>query len=165
MASIFKRTLDFLGLAEDDDGGIAPLRGDAREIRDPSDEEPRLAGVRSIRRPARSEPDGDGEDLVRTIPTRGVVASIHRCEPSHFDDVREIVERFKHGSAVIMNLADIEDPVLSRRVLDFVSGAVHGLDGKIETIARRVFLVTPPNMEVSAEDRERFSRGELPPLF
>lgn len=164
MASIFKRTLDFLGLAEDEDvDAPSPLRRTAVDQREAA--EP-MAGVRPLRRPSQPGPRSTDEaDLVRTIPTRGVVASIHRCEPTHFDDVREIVERFKHGSAVIMNLADIEDAVLSRRVLDFVSGAVHGLDGKIEPIARKVFLVTPPNMEVSAEDRERFSRGELPPLF
>lgn len=164
MASIFKRTLDFLGLAEDDDVvGPSPLQ---REAPAPSGDPAPLAGVRSLRRSSReASTDDDATDLVRMIPTRGVVASIHRSEPTRFEDVREIVERFKQGSAVIMNLADIEDAVLSRRVLDFVSGAVHGLDGKIETIARKVFLVTPPNMEVSAEDRERFSRGELPPLF
>jgi cell division inhibitor SepF len=59
---------------------------------------------------------------------------------------------------VIMNLQSTEDPI-ARRLVDFASGLVFGLDGKIEMVASRVYLLTPANMEVSAEERERIVEG------
>ena len=97
--------------------------------------------------------------IVRTIPTaRPHSASIHRAEPKRFNEAREIGERFKQGIPVIMNLQGAEDSV-ARRLVDFASGLVFGHDGKIEMVASRVYLLTPANMEVSAEERERIVEG------
>ena len=53
-----------------------------------------------------------------------------------------------------MNLQGTEDST-ARRLVDFASGLVYGLDGKIELVANRVYLLTPADVEVSAEERER----------
>ena len=57
-----------------------------------------------------------------------------------------------------MNLQGTEDTI-ARRLVDFASGLVFGLDGKIDRITERVYLLTPANMEVSAEEREKIVEG------
>ena len=57
-----------------------------------------------------------------------------------------------------MNLQSTDDTI-ARRLVDFASGLVYGLDGKIELVANRVYLLTPDNVEVSAEERERIAGG------
>lgn len=100
------------------------------------------------------------EAVVRTMPqTRPpAMASIHRAEPKRFNDAREIGDRYKAGIPVIMNLQGTDDAV-ARRLVDFASGLVFGLGGKIEMVASRVYLLTPADMEVSAEEREQIVEG------
>ena len=86
------------------------------------------------------------------------MASIHRAEPKRFNEARDIGERFREGVPVIMNLQAADDPI-ARRLVDFASGLVFGLDGKIEMVAQRVYLLTPANMDVSAEEREQLVEG------
>ena len=154
MAGVWKKVGTYLGLVEDEEledyeepveaaaGGGVPARA------------PRL-------RTAEVVPDRP-EAVVRTMPASRVpaLASIHRAEPKRFNDVRDIGERFKQGVAVIMNLQGTEDYV-ARRVVDFASGLVFGLEGSIEMVASRVYLMTPANLEVSAEDRERLVEGSF----
>jgi cell division inhibitor SepF len=154
MPGVWKKTLTYLGLVEDEDydeldevsvdtrGEPAPVRRIARPepVRDVS-AEPRMEGI------------------VRTIPTaRPSGSSIHKSEPKRFNEAREIADRFKNGIPVIMNLQGTDDGV-ARRLVDFASGLVYGLDGKIEMVANRVYLLTPADMEVSAEERERIAGG------
>ncbi|MDP9243354.1 MAG: cell division protein SepF [Actinomycetota bacterium] len=154
MPGVWKKTLTYLGLVEDEDydeldevsvegrGEPAPVRRIARPeaVRDVS-QEPRMEGI------------------VRTIQTpRPSGSSIHKSEPKRFNEAREIADRFKNGIPVIMNLQGTDDAV-ARRLVDFASGLVYGLDGKIEMVANRVYLLTPADMEVSAEERERIAGG------
>jgi cell division inhibitor SepF len=154
MPGVWKKTLTYLGLVEDEDydeldevsvegrGEPTPVRRIARPeaVRDVS-AEPRMEGI------------------VRTIPTpRPSGSSIHKSEPKRFNEAREIADRFKGGIPVIMNLQGTDDAV-ARRLVDFASGLVYGLDGKIEMVANRVYLLTPAEMEVSAEERERIAGG------
>ena len=85
-------------------------------------------------------------------------STIHRSEPKRFNEARDVADRYKEGSAVIMNLQSTEDSI-ARRLVDFASGLVYGLDGKIELVANRVYLLTPADVEVSAEERERIADG------
>jgi cell division inhibitor SepF len=153
MAGVWKKTLQYLGLVEDedlddlDDGVDAPSgRGEP-------------ASVRRLSRGDTSAMDRP-EAIVRTMPSSRMpgTASIHRAEPRRFNEAREIGERFRQGIPVIMNLQSTEDAT-ARRLVDFASGLVFGLDGKIEMVASRVYLLTPANMEVSAEERERLVEG------
>jgi cell division inhibitor SepF len=154
MPGVWKKTLTYLGLVED-------------EEYDELDEvaaQPRQAEVRSIHRPqpVREVIADEHEGIVRTIPsTRPSTASaIHKSEPRRFNEAREIADRFKDGIPVIMNLQSTDDTI-ARRLVDFASGLVYGLDGKIEMVANRVYLLTPANIEVSAEDRERLAGGGI----
>jgi cell division inhibitor SepF len=98
------------------------------------------------------------EAIIRTIPRSRPSGAIHRAEPKRFNDARELGERFKDGVPVIMNLQGTEESI-ARRLVDFASGLVFAQDGKIEPVATRVYLLTPPNVEVSAEERERLKEG------
>jgi cell division inhibitor SepF len=149
MAGVWKKTLNYLGLVEEDE----------EFVEDMPDVEP--APVRRMRPQAVREVSSDTEGTVRTIPSRTAVAAtgaIHKSEPKRFNEARDVADRFKEGTAVIMNLQSTEDPI-ARRLVDFASGLVYGLDGKIELVANRVYLLTPADVEVSAEERERLAGG------
>lgn len=155
MPGVWKKTLTYLGLVEDDEFDDLDEVGTARET----------AEVRRLQRPqAVREVDlpAEQEGMVRTIPsTRAATAgSIHKSEPRRFNEAREIADRFKDGIPVIMNLQSTDDTI-ARRLVDFASGLVYGLDGKIEMVANRVYLLTPANVDVSAEDRERIAGGDI----
>src|SRR5215213_2551664 len=77
-------------------------------------------------------------------------------EPSSFNDAQALADRFKRHQPVILNLQNV-DGDLSRRMVDFCSGLTYALDGQIQTVASRVFLLTPRNVEVSAEERKRIA--------
>jgi cell division inhibitor SepF len=150
MPGVWKKTLTYLGLVEDEEF-------------DELDEvaaQPRQAEVHSIQRPqAVREVAIDTEDgMVRTIPSSrpSTASAIHKSEPKRFNEARDIADRYKDGIPVIMNLQSTDDTI-ARRLVDFASGLVYGLDGKIEMVANRVYLLTPANIEVSAEDRERIA--------
>jgi cell division inhibitor SepF len=151
MAGVWKKTMTYLGLVEEDD---------FEQIDDGSDAE--AAPVRRIQRPQAvreiaAEPQ---EGVVRTIPSPrpASTGAIHKSEPRRFNEARDVADRFKDGTAVIMNLQSTDDAI-ARRLVDFASGLVYGLDGKIEMVANRVYLLTPANVEVSAEERERIAGG------
>jgi cell division inhibitor SepF len=155
MPGVWKKTLNYLGLVEEDD----ELEG--IDVPQP---EPEMVGARS----RRSGSEGTAvqtipespEAVIRMIPqSRPVPATtIHRAEPKMFNDARELGDKFRSGIPVIMNLQATEDAT-ARRLVDFASGLVFGLGGKIETVANRVYLLTPANVEVSAEERERLREG------
>ncbi len=152
MAGVWKKTMQYLGLVEDDD--LEDLDDDM-ETHARSEAAP-------VRRVSRGEmtPMDRPEAIVRTMPSSRppTMASIHRAEPKRFNEARDIGERFRQGVPVIMNLQGADDS-MARRLVDFASGLVFGLDGKIEMVATRVYLLTPANMEVSAEERERLVEG------
>jgi cell division inhibitor SepF len=155
MPGVWKKTLTYLGLVEDDEF----------EELDEVSAQPEQAEVRRFQRPqavreVSFEPEREG--IVRTIPSSraSTAGSIHKSEPRRFNEARDIADRYKGGVPVIMNLQSTDDTI-ARRLVDFASGLVYGLDGKIEMVANRVYLLTPANVDVSAEDRERIAGGDL----
>jgi len=80
--------------------------------------------------------------------------------PSEFADAQEIADRFRSGQPVIVNL-QVSDRELMRRMIDFCSGVAYALNGKMERVADKVFLVTPSNVKVSAEERLRLQENGL----
>ena len=79
---------------------------------------------------------------------------VHLVLPRSFNDAQDLADRFKDGVPVILNLQGA-DPELSKRLVDFTSGLTYALDGGMKQIADKVFLVTPENVELSAEERAR----------
>ena len=79
---------------------------------------------------------------------------VHLVIPKNFNDAQQVADRFKDAVPVILNLQS-SDTELSKRLIDFASGLTYALDGGMQRIADKVFLLTPRNVEVSAEERAR----------
>ncbi len=158
MAGVWKRTMQYLGLVEDEE--MDDLGDEAEPAMARSEAAPVRRFSRSTEAPA-TAPAERPETIVRTMtPVRAApaLASIHRAEPKRFNEAREIGEKYKQGVPVIMNLQSTDDSI-ARRLVDFASGLVFAVDGKIEMVASRVYLLTPADLEVSAEEREKIVEG------
>ncbi|HUA10843.1 MAG TPA: cell division protein SepF [Solirubrobacteraceae bacterium] len=79
---------------------------------------------------------------------------VHLVVPKSFNDAQQVADRFKSSVPVILNLQS-SDPELSKRLIDFASGLTYALDGGMQRIADKVFMLTPRNVEISAEERAR----------
>jgi cell division inhibitor SepF len=79
---------------------------------------------------------------------------VHLVLPKSFNDAQDVADKFKDSVPVILNLQGV-DTELSKRLIDFASGLTYALDGGMQRIADKVFLLTPRNVEVSAEERAR----------
>ena len=94
--------------------------------------------------------------VVRPLPTpvERTPVKVHLVEPKYFNDAQLIADKFKGDIPVILNLQR-SDNELSKRLIDFSSGLTYALEGGIERVADKVFLLTPRNVEVSAEEKQR----------
>ena len=79
---------------------------------------------------------------------------VHLVTPTSFNDAQEVADRFKRTVPVILNL-QTTDGELAKRLIDFASGLTYALDGGMQKIAEKTFLLTPRNVEVSAEEKAR----------
>ncbi len=167
-SDVWNRTLVYFGIAEEDDEEwdedghatnhelertyserpnvrrLSPRRRGA-EFDDWTDPEPapqRTGVLRSTGRPR----------AVEAVPNPSV--RVHLVVPRSFNDAQQIADRFKDGVPVILNLQST-DQELSKRLIDFASGLTYALDGGMQRVADKVFLLTPRNVEVSAEERAR----------
>jgi cell division inhibitor SepF len=84
----------------------------------------------------------------------GAAVRVHLVVPRSFNDAQSIADKFKDSTPVIVNLQSA-DPELSKRLIDFSSGLTYALSGSMQRVADKVFLLTPRNVEVSAEERAR----------
>ena len=168
-SDVWNRTLVYFGIAEDeewDEDGYAtneelersygareranvrrlqPRRG--RDFEDWSDPEPAAAASTAVIRPT-ARLRG-----VEAVPSPGSV-KVHLVLPRSFNDAQQIADRFKQDIPVILNLQS-SDQELSKRLIDFASGLTYALEGGMQRVADKVFLLTPRNVEVSAEERAR----------
>src|ERR671937_885650 len=88
----------------------------------------------------------------------GGVASMHVVTPRSFNDAQQVADEFKRSKPVIINLQST-DRELSKRLIDFSSGMTYALGGGMQRIAQGIFLLTPQNVEVSAEEKARILEG------
>jgi cell division inhibitor SepF len=86
------------------------------------------------------------------------VSRIVTVHPRTYNDARTIGEHFRDGVPVIMNLTEMEDAD-AKRLVDFSAGLIFGLRGSIERVTSKVFLLSPENVKVAAEDKERIAGG------
>jgi cell division inhibitor SepF len=131
------------------------------------DDEPTSTVATSTIRPmAREEYPSSPTITPRTMGSvvRPVVAEpgarVHVVAPLQFGDARQIADRLMANQPVIVNL-QVADRELMRRMIDFCSGVAYALSGKMERVADKVFLVTPSNVKVSAEERQRLQENGL----
>jgi len=170
-ADAWNRTLVYFGIAEeedwDDDGYVTEeaehARGERPNVRrltprrraaEPDDwsepESPRQRGV-TLRPATRLR----GVEAPAVVPDDGISpARVHLVIPRGFNDAQQIADHFKQGIPVILNLQGV-DSELSKRLVDFASGLTYALDGGMQRVADKVFLLTPQHVEVSAEERAR----------
>ena len=165
------RTLVYFGLAEDRDAydedveEPAAIRAPETEMEDRYRERPNVRRLSTRRR--RDEIDDifadDAPSERRTTTLRPVGGGrpangrsgevrVHLVIPKNFNDAQDVADKFKDQIPVILNLQGSETD-LSKRLIDFASGLTYALDGGMQRIADKVFLLTPRNVEVSAEER------------
>lgn len=126
-----------------DSGQVRRLPTSRRSRRDEiddifADEEPASASRTRVLRPV-----GDDSDV-----------KVHLVIPRNFNDAQQVADQFKRSVPVILNL-QTTDHELSKRMIDFCSGLTYSLDGGMQRIAEKIFLLTPRNVEVSAEEKAR----------
>ena len=168
------RALVYFGLAEDHDYGpeyeedFEPETG-TEEVYEGRRERGDSSSVRRLptsRRPRRDEIDdifGDDEPIGggRTRTLRpvdnggdGGDLQVHLVIPRNFNDAQQVADQFKRSVPVIINL-QTTDKELAKRLIDFASGLTYALGGGMQRIADKVFLLTPANVDVSADEKAR----------
>ncbi len=171
MAGALRKTMVYLGLAEDDDRyddvydeyeDETPARRDGRYdqphgasaanvVREQGRDHIREQGAQVTHMPqrplARVVPDPP-EELQR-------ITTIH---PRTYNEAKNIGESFREGIPVIMNLTDMDDAD-AKRLVDFAAGLSFGLRGSIERVTAKVFLLSPRDVDVTAEDKARIREG------
>ena len=111
--------------------------------------------------PARASYGNGGPVLTETTvrPSARQAADLTRITTLHprtYNEARTIGEHFREGTPVIMNLTEMVDSD-AKRLVDFAAGLIFGLRGSIERVTNKVFLLSPANIEVTAEDKARIA--------
>ena len=158
------RTLVYFGLAEEEDPRYEAIQEaePEAELEDRYRERPNVRRLQRRRRDEfddifADEPRGRDTRVLRSVGGNGAARGdiqVHLVIPKSFNDAQQIADQFKEGVPVILNLQST-DTDLSKRLIDFGSGLTYALDGGMQRIADKVFLLTPRNVEVSAEERAR----------
>ncbi|HEY0636986.1 MAG TPA: cell division protein SepF [Pseudonocardiaceae bacterium] len=111
------------------------------------------------------------EVAVRSAPEPAAVPEPHpmsritTLHPHSYHEARIIGEHYREGIPVIMNLTAMDDAD-ARRLVDFAAGLAFALRGSIDKVTTKVFLISPANVDVTAEDKRRIAEGSfLPPHF
>jgi cell division inhibitor SepF len=159
-SDLWSRTLVYFGIAEEEEWD-----DDGMQTNEQLEESYRRRDRQNVRRlPSSAEGDEwESEDAApprreRSSRLRSVSApapaKVHLVAPRAFNDAKQIADRFKAQIPVIINLQSA-DTELSKRLIDFASGLTYALDGSMQRVADKVFLLTPRDVELSAEERAR----------
>lgn len=159
--SIFKKTMVYLGLVDDEEFDDYDENHPDEEPNPPYKAEPTVRKLhpRETRQhnPAPVAPVNPSN--VRAVGS-GLKNSMHIIDPKGFGDAELIGEKFRQNTPVLMNLQYV-DTDLAKRLIDFASGLTFGLGGHIQRAADKVFLLVPASMDVSAEDKLRMQEQGL----
>lgn len=169
---LWHRALVYFGLADEDDEFEDDTLNTVPDVESSYRER---TNVRKIDRGSRHRQASDFDDIFADEEYRGGRSSssgrtasvrplpkaveqpqvrVHLVTPRNFNDAQIIADKFKADIPVIINLQTSETE-LAKRLIDFASGLTYALDGGMQRVADKVFLVTPKNVEVSAEERQR----------
>ena len=169
LGDVWSRALVYFGIVEEDEYWDEEAYAAEEELErtyDRDRQNVRRLNPRSSRRREEfedwSEPDGEAgaQTAVRASGNRrleavaGAAVKVHLVVPRSFNDAQSIADKFKDATPVIVNLQSA-DPELSKRLIDFSSGLTYALSGSMQRVADKVFLLTPRNVEVSAEERAK----------
>jgi cell division inhibitor SepF len=180
LGDLWNRTLVYFGIAEEDEDWIdedgyateealeqsygerpnvrrLTPRTRARDYDDWSDSDSAAAAAPTRSDPPVRERERPARPRSEAVPNPASVR-VHLVIPRSFNDAQQIADKFKQSIPVILNLQNA-DTELSKRLIDFTSGLTYALNGGMQRVADKVFLLTPRNVEVSAEERARLLEG------
>ncbi|MFF7212051.1 cell division protein SepF [Streptomyces sp. NPDC008238] len=129
----------------------------ARIVHAPVPREPRIAPVASITQ-ERHSLEKNAPVIMPKVVSEREPYRITTLHPRTYNEARTIGEHFREGTPVIMNLTEMDDTD-AKRLVDFAAGLVFGLHGSIERVTQKVFLLSPANVDVTAEDKARIAEG------
>ncbi|MFT3861687.1 cell division protein SepF [Micropruina sp.] len=167
MADALKKAAVWLGLVSDNNYAQSEYGADDVTQQVPRDDDreqahgqqhgaPAFAPAAPV--PAATVTELESRRPVAPAPRTADISRIITVHPRTYNEARTIGENFRDGVPVIMNLSDMED-VDAKRLVDFAAGLIFGLRGSIERITSKVFLLSPQNVNVTAEDKERIAGG------
>ncbi len=166
LSDTWHRALVYFGLAEDRD----PYAPETGSFEPEAELEGRYRDRSNVKRLTKRRKRDDIEEIFpddeprrgssspRSAPMRsgnghtGSADRVHLVIPKSFNDAQQVADKFRDGIPVVLNLQST-DSELSKRLIDFTSGLTYGLDGGMQKIAEKVFMLTPRNVEISAEER------------
>jgi cell division inhibitor SepF len=166
LGDLWSRTLVYFGIAEEDEDFYEEEETYAAEesLEQSYRERPNVRRLTPRRRSQEFDDWTESSEAERSprrsapraVPLQAVqdpnAVRVHLVLPRSFNDAQQIADRFKQGIPVILNLQSA-DAELSKRLIDFASGLTYALNGGMQRVADKVFLLTPRNVEVSAEQR------------
>jgi cell division inhibitor SepF len=160
MASAMRKMAVYLGLVEDDRQYAENYEAydEYDDYDEPADAVEPAAPAAPAPSPSRADYAGYPTDhRIETVPPQQVeLARITTLHPRTYNEARNIGEHFRDGTPVIMNLTEMVDSD-ARRLVDFAAGLIFGLRGSIDKVTNKVFLLSPANVEVTAEDKARIA--------
>jgi cell division inhibitor SepF len=160
MASAMRKMAVYLGLVEDDRRYAENYEAydEYDDYDEPADAAEPAAPAPAAPAPSRADYAGYPTDhRIETVPPQQVeLARITTLHPRTYNEARNIGEHFRDGTPVIMNLTEMVDSD-ARRLVDFAAGLIFGLRGSIDKVTNKVFLLSPANVEVTAEDKARIA--------
>ncbi len=169
VGDVWNRALVYFGIVEEDEYWDDEAFDAEEELDRGYRERPNVRRLAPRRRAAEfddwTDPDDAESERTRVVraPTRlrsvdtlpsPASVRVHLVVPRSFNDAQQVADKFKDGIPVILNL-QATDADLSKRLIDFSSGLTYALNGGMQRVADKVFLLTPRNVEVSAEERAR----------
>jgi cell division inhibitor SepF len=154
MTSAMRKMAVYLGLVEDDDRPYQDKYDSYEDYDEYGDEEPEPE-VPPVRGDYGGYPVPEHR-VESAAPQQVDLLRITTLHPRTYNEARTIGEHFREGTPVIMNLTEMVDSD-ARRLVDFAAGLIFGLRGSIDKVTNKVFLLSPANVEVTAEDKARIA--------
>ena len=153
MANSLKRVANFLGLMDDPEFDT-PVSSSVPAVPSPNDVRIKTRAARSVSSVISSTSDFAPQ---LDLPVLDRIITLH---PRFYNEARTIGEHFREGNPVIINLTDMDESD-HKRLVDFASGLAFGLHGTIERVTKKVFLISPANLQVSSEDKSAAAQASF----
>ena len=153
MANALKRVANFLGLMDDPEFDT-PVSTSVSAVASPNDVRIKTRAARSVSSVVSSTSDFAPQ---LDLPVLDRIITLH---PRFYNEARTIGEHFREGNPVIINLTDMDESD-HKRLVDFASGLAFGLHGTIERVTKKVFLISPANLQVSSEDKSAAAQASF----
>jgi cell division inhibitor SepF len=154
--SALNKVMEYLGLVDGPEGATQEEKKNNREVR--------VTPIASVPAPTQSVGvtvlGGRRSAEVEVTPDLEPSYNIITLHPRSYSEARQMAEHYRQGNPVIINLDDMDESE-RKRLVDFASGLAFGLQGGIERIASRVFLISPANVNVRTEDKAAYAQASF----